>query len=218
MHDRQEHFFDEHHVKFFEWLQETFVSSSQDLAKLRDVSTIVGVDVAYGGDVALAAAVGWSVNESRVTDVSLVRSKPVFPYKTGFLFLREAPIMVAATKGIRGGFDLVLVDGHGIAHPRRAGLAVFVGAALGKPSLGVAKSLLIGDLGSLERGFQKIFVDGSLVGYCVKPKGSRRYFASPGFGLSVEDVAYLLDKLGEKYPEALKQAHKEAKKGLTEIG
>ncbi|MBI2183730.1 MAG: endonuclease V [Thaumarchaeota archaeon] len=219
MPDQSAQFFDEHHRRFFEWLQKALVSQIQGKrSKLNTVSTVVGVDVAYSNDISVAAAVSWDVDERRVVEVSRVRSMALFPYSAGFLFLREAPVMVAAVRGIVERFDVVLVDGHGIAHPREAGLAVFVGAALGMPSLGVAKSLLVGDLGVVDRGMQEITLDGSLVGYGVKPKDSRRYFASPGFGLDVEDVAYLLGVLGGRYPEALRQAHIEARRGLKEVG
>lgn len=128
---------------------------------VRGVKRVCGVDVAYAGeDEAVASAVLASVGCEEPLKTSLVRSKPLIPYVPGFLFMREAPAMLSAILELGEKPDLVLVDGHGILHPRRAGLAVFVGLALELPAVGVAKSLLAGEVKGGEGEFKPVELDG----------------------------------------------------------
>ncbi len=217
--DGAQQVFDEHHRYFFERVQDVFSSAARgQVLGIEDLGYVAGVDVAYGKDCAVAAAVAWSVAEKRVTESSIAVGRPLAPYEAGFLFLREGPLMVGAVRSLKEKVGVVLVDGHGIAHPRRAGLAVFVGGVLGKPSIGIAKSRLVGKIAHSSGVYLPVVFGGSVVGYAVKPKGSRMYFVSPGFGLQVDDVVKVLDLLGKGYPEVLRRAHMEADKRLIEFG
>ncbi len=127
--------------------------------------------------------------------------------------MREAPLMTVVIQDLTGRPDLILVDGHGTAHPRRAGLAVFVGLVLDTPSLGVAKSRLVGEVGEVEDRFAPLSLDGSTVGFRVESAG-RRFFVSPGYGVHLGSIRGILERLGDEYPKALSEADRISRERL----
>lgn len=185
----------------------------RNYVKIEDIKTICGVDVSYKDNKAAAAAVLWSVLNQETIEVSVHTGQPPFPYIPGLLFMREAPLMTAAIKDLSGKPDVILVDGHGIAHPRRAGLAVFVGLVLDTPSLGVAKSRLVGEVGEVKEGFAPLILDDSAVGFRVESVG-RRFFISPGYGVEVDSIKGILKRIGEEYPKVLLEADRISRASL----
>ena len=114
--------------------------------RLGPVRRVAGADVAYGrsGRVLCAAVV---VMDARTLEVVAQRTavQPVtFPYVPGFLTLREAPAVEEAFAALHLPPDLLLVDAHGVAHPRGFGLACHLGVVLDLPTIGVAKTVLVG--------------------------------------------------------------------------
>ncbi|MGQ9468746.1 MAG: endonuclease V [Nitrososphaerales archaeon] len=181
------------------------------------ISNVCGVDVSYNKEKAVAVAVLWSCPEKKVIEVAEHIGKPFFPYVSGYLFMREAPLVISAVKALKEKIDLVLVDGHGIAHPRRAGLAVFVGLALDIPTLGIAKSLLVGKIGSFEGIIAPILLNESIVGIAFRvPEKSKTYFASPGHKLTVEDSIKIVKYECMNLIKALELAHRSSKSLLKE--
>ncbi len=185
----------------------------RNYVKIEDIETICGVDVSYKDNKAAAAAVLWSVLNQETIEVSVHTGQPPFPYIPGLLFMREAPLMTAAIKDLSGKPDVILVDGHGIAHPRRAGLAVFVGLVLDTPSLGVAKSRLVGEVGEVKEGFAPLILNDSTVGFRVESVG-RRFFISPGYGVEVDSIKGILKRIGEEYPKVLLEADRISRASL----
>lgn len=108
---------------------------------------LAGVDCAFGadGDAVLAAAVLWDAQTREVLEERVARRPLRFPYVPGLLSFREAPAILAALGALRGTPDALLCDGHGLAHPRRFGIACHVGVLADIPTLGVAKSRLVGE-------------------------------------------------------------------------
>jgi len=99
----------------------------------------------------IAAVVVWDLIEQCVVEQHVVRRPIRFPYVSGLLSFREAPAIVAALRKLRHEPDVFLFDGQGYAHPRRFGLACHVGIWLDRPSIGCAKSILIGKHELLDR-------------------------------------------------------------------
>ena len=176
--------------------------------RIEKIERICGVDVAYSKDMAIACAAIWSMSKKSIETSALYRSYAKFPYVSGFLYKRELDPMLNSINKLEAAPDLVLVDGHGIAHPRKAGLAVFVGVELGIPTIGVAKSLLAGEMGEISRFFSPITIKGKRVGYLIKKKGSRKYFASPGNLVGVDDIPSIASIWNYDYPPPLRYADK----------
>ncbi|AWR94181.1 endonuclease V [Acidianus brierleyi] len=161
------------------------------------VKTLCAVDVAYKGEEGYAVSVKF---DGKNYEHYLVKGKVDFPYIPGFLFMREAPIMIKALS--KYSCDLVLVDGHGLAHPRKSGIATVIGVLLDIPTIGVAKSRLTGNIVT-EGEINYVIVNNEKVG--VK---SGKYFYSPGNRTDLNDVIELSKK---GYPEILKIADRLSK-------
>lgn len=125
---------------------------------------MAGVDCAFTADASLclAAVVLWDLEAQRVLEERWASRPLRFPYVPGLLSFREAPAVLAALRALRRTPDALMCDGHGVAHPRRFGIACHLGLLCGLPTLGVAKSRLVGEHpepGS-ERGARAPLTDG----------------------------------------------------------
>lgn len=203
-----------------EILEEFFIDLQHSLSKLIQrpwreleldrLEVVAAVDVAYADDLASAAAVSWSLERDEPIEERRLLCEAAYPYVPGLLFLREAPIMLKAVKLLSSSWQLLLVDGHGLLHPRKMGLAVFVGLVLERPTLGIAKSLLVGSEGP-GGWFGEVAVSGEVFGYWFKPERGRRFYASPGYMIGVKQVPEIIKMLGGRYPKPLKYADKLSK-------
>ena len=112
----------------------------------RPLRTIAGFDVGFEDDGATtrAAAVLLDAESLDVNDQQVARLPTRMPYIPGFLSFRELPALLEALAMLQAAPDLAFIDGHGIAHPRRLGIAAHFGVATGLPTIGVAKKVLVG--------------------------------------------------------------------------
>jgi deoxyribonuclease V len=114
-----------------------------------------------------------------------------FPYRTGLLSFREVPILTAALRRLKERPDVVLVDGQGIAHPRGLGLATHLGLVAEMPTIGVAKSRLVGEgpEPDLAAGsHQPLIWQGKLVGLILRTqKGVKPLYLSPGHRITLPE-------------------------------
>lgn len=163
---------------------------------------VAAVDVSYARrgarEVAVAAAVLCDLNPS-AEPLAIAYGEAVdpFPYISGYLAFRELPALLAAWSSLTDLTavpPLILVDGSGQLHPRRAGLASCLAAIVGVPTVGITKRHLAGTVGPVDaRGLRPIEVDGKIDGYELtsRPTAGRgqRLDVSPGFGVDVEDAA-----------------------------
>jgi len=136
---------------------------------------VAGVDISaprFQGRVR-GTVVVLSYPDLEVVEIGAVEQTVEFPYIPGLLSFRESPVILAAYEKLRLKPDLILVDGQGIAHPRRFGIASHLGIILGKPTVGCAKSLLCGTHDSLgiEAGsVAEIEHDGEVIGMALRTK------------------------------------------------
>jgi deoxyribonuclease V len=113
---------------------------------------VAGADLAFdpATDLAFAGVIVYEFPQLREVERRMARRRLRFPYVPGLLSFREGPVLLAAFEQLRTKPDLILVDGHGIAHPRRFGIACHLGLLLDAPTIGCAKSILVGE--ALEPG------------------------------------------------------------------
>lgn len=113
----------------------------------RNICLVAGVDVAFSkaDDLFFAVVVVLALPELDLVEQQSARTRCRFPYVPGLLSFREGPIVLSALRKLRHRPDVVLLDGQGLAHPRRLGLASHIGLWLGLPTVGCAKSRLIGE-------------------------------------------------------------------------
>ena len=136
-----------------------------------------------------------------------------FPYIPGLLSFREAPPLLGALAKIRREPDIILFDGQGIAHPRRMGIATHLGLFLEKPTIGCAKSLLVGKYlppGGEQGSYSPLTDKGQVIGAVVRTRREKKpVFVSPGDRIDLMASIEIVLQCTGKYrlPEPLRQAH-----------
>jgi deoxyribonuclease V len=179
--------------------------------------TIGGCDVSMNrfASEGYAGFVTLSYPDLDVLETSTVKAAIPFPYVPGLLSFREIPMLMAAWKILRQKPDVLMVDGIGIAHPRRIGIASHLGVLLDIPTLGCAKSVLTGtyEMPGREAGSVSALTDsrtGEAIGAAVRTKdGVNPVFVSPGHRMTIEEgVRLVLETTrGYRLPEPTRQAH-----------
>lgn len=186
--------------------------------------TVAGVDAAFTTDgriVAAAALFAYPSLEPLETAHAVMTVD--FPYVPGYLSFREAPAFMAALGKLSRLPDLIIVDGQGIAHPRRLGIASFLGVLLGVPAIGSAKSRLVGEYEepAPERGaWSPLLHGGETVGAVLRTRTRvRPLFVSPGHLITLPEAIDLILRCAVRYrlPEPQRAADAlagEAKRAL----
>lgn len=157
--------------------------------ELGPVRNVCAVDVAYDDKNAYCSAVVASADGRPVESVSSVGAIKS-PYIPGLLMLREAPPIFRTLRKITASYDLLLLDGHGQLHPRRCGIACYVGVMLDRPAIGIAKSLLCGKVGPDGSITLADRVLGQVVG-----TGKKRLYVSVGHRISLRTAVSLVENL-----------------------
>ncbi len=178
----------------------------------KPVRFVAGVDAAFSEDEAFAAACLFDLASLEPVEDATAARVIAIPYVPGLLAFLEGPAILEAVKALRRRPDVVLVDGQGIAHPRRFGLASHLGVLLGLPTIGCAKSRLIGEFREpcRKRGCRSpLVLDGEPVGAVVRTRdGVRPLFISPGHLIDVDDSVRIVlgTCAGYRIPEPLRRA------------
>lgn len=177
---------------------------------LEDVKLIAGFDVAASSGNMICSGIMMD-RELNVIEIKHSVSKENFPYIPTMLMFREGPPIFNTFAKFENKPDLIMVEGNGILHPAKSGLASYVGVSLNIPTIGVAKKLLCGEV---HQG--KVYVDKEVRGVVLYPKhGSNPIFVSPGHRISADTAAEIVKSFLKpkfKLPEPIRLAHKSANK------
>jgi deoxyribonuclease V len=184
--------------------------------QLGTVQRVAGVDVGFeeGGTITRAAIAVLSFPELQLVEQAIARRPTTFPYIPGFLSFREIPAVLDALEQITTPLDLLLCDGHGIAHPRRLGIAAHLGLLVNLPAIGVGKSLLVGKHDEVpnERGaWQPLWHKGETIGAVLRTRiGTKPLYISLGHRISLLTAIDYVMRCTPKYrlPETTRHAHK----------
>jgi deoxyribonuclease V len=188
------------------------------------VRLVAGVDVGFRGSVARAAVVVLRFPELDPVDYALGEAPVTFPYVPGLLTFREGPSVLAALEKLGSWPDLWIFDGHGLAHPRRIGLAAHMGVILGQASIGCAKSLLTGthdEPGEAVGDWVPLFDRGETIGAVVRSRRKvKPVFVSIGHRVDLATATSFVLRCTQGYrlPETTRYAHKVAGGAELQIG
>jgi deoxyribonuclease V len=178
------------------------------------IRRVAGLDCAFTRDGAhcLAAAVVWDLAEAAVVEQRIAARPLRFPYVPGLLSFREAPALLAALRKLRGAPDALMIDGQGLAHPRRFGIACHVGVICDLPTIGVAKSRLVGEHRdpAARRGSRAALRDrGERIGTVLRTReGVKPVFVSIGHAIDLAAAERLVLRAGAGFrlPEPTRRA------------
>ena len=182
---------------------------------LGPISRIAGADVSFypGGREVLAGVVVLSFPGLDVLESVYVRDEVRFPYIPGLLSFREAPGIIAAARKLSQKPDVLILDGQGLAHPRRFGLACHVGAYLDWPTIGCAKSRLIGthrEVGVRKKSQCRLMDKNEVVGTVLRSRdGVKCIYVSEGHLVELPEAVKLILRCCRRYrlPEPVRLAH-----------
>lgn len=193
------------------------VSEAPSLA-LGEIKRIAGTDISYLRDLrlALGAAVLMSFEELDLIEQRTSEVRVEFPYVPGLLSFRELPALLPVLDALEAKPDIVMVDGQGVAHPRGIGLASHLGLLTGLPTIGCAKSRLVGEYrepGCEVGDWEPLLYEGRKVGAVLRTrKGVKPLFISVGHKVDLElaiDVVLACCR-GVRLPEPQRRAHRAA--------
>jgi deoxyribonuclease V len=176
---------------------------------------VAGIDISAPDTqgVARGAVVVLHYPELNIVEVKVTQGKITFPYVPGLLSFRESPLILAACEKLRNVPDLILIDGQGIAHPRRFGLASHVGLFLDLSTIGCAKSILCGQhqpVGEEIGSHAELLDKGELIGAVLRTKaGVKPIYVSVGHKIDLTSAWQWVINCcrGYRLPEPTRLAH-----------
>ena len=182
------------------------------------LSYIGGVDLSVNQSTnkAVAAVVILDYPGLKIVEIEKARGELGLPYIPGLLSFREAPLILEACRKTNFTPQLLIVDGQGIAHPRRMGLASHLGLFLDIPTIGCAKSPLCGKYnnpGDKAGDYSEIVDKGEAIGITLRTRaGAKPIYISTGHQISMESAIYWILKCctGYRLPQPTRLAHQAA--------
>lgn len=180
-----------------------------------DPSLIAGADISFElySNIVYAGFVVLDFKTMEVVARSSAVTRVAMPYIPGLLSFRECPALLKAWERLEVDPDVVVFDGQGVAHPRRLGIAAHMGLFIERPSIGCAKTLLVGkheELGALTGAKSELVHKGEMIGYALRTKlKTNPVYVSGGHLIDHDNAARILLRSvrGYRIPEPTRQAH-----------
>lgn len=180
---------------------------------IHEIQSVAGVDISYKDDIACAAIVVFQFPGLRLLEEAAAIVPLTIPYIPGLLSFREVPGILAALEQLQGLPDVLLIDGHGLAHPRRFGLACHLGVLLDLPAIGCAKSIMLGEfeaLGNEVSSKAELISDGEVLGVALRTRREvKPVYVSIGHRVDLDSAQQIILDCGRGFrlPEPLRRAH-----------
>jgi deoxyribonuclease V len=184
--------------------------------RLPQIHTVAGVDVHFNKEslIAQAAIAVLSFPDLKLIDKSVAQCTVTFPYIPGLFAFRELPAVLDALARLHISPDIIICDGHGIAHPRRFGIASHLGVLLDQPTIGVGKTLFVGHHIELPRekgSWVPLEEREEVIGAAVRTQaGIKAVYVSIGHRISLQTAVRLVLACTTRYrlPETTRAAHR----------
>jgi deoxyribonuclease V len=158
----------------------------------REPAFVAGADAAFDGYMVYAAVCLYHYPEMSLMEQAAATLRSDFPYFPGYLLFLEGPAIIRAVNRLKTAPDIILVDGQGIAHPRGIGSASHLGLLLGKPTIGCAKTRLVGEYrapGRQKGNWSELRYEEKLVGAVLRTRDDvKPLFVSPGHNIDVKSA------------------------------
>ncbi len=175
---------------------------------------VAGADMAFDPetDEAFGGVIVYRFPEMVEVERRMARRKLRFPYVPGLLSFREGPVLLAAFARLRTDPDVILIDGHGLAHPRRFGIACHLGLLLDRPTIGCAKSILIGEAeepGPKADSTAPLAEQGEIVGTVLRTRDNvRPIYVTIGHRVSLDSAVRIVSQCrdGFRIPQPTREA------------
>lgn len=170
-----------------------------------EIRYVAGADMAFdpATEIAFAGVIVYSFPGLEEVERRMARRKLRFPYVPGLLSFRECPILLAAFARLRTEPDLILIDGQGLAHPRRLGIACHIGILFDKPTIGCAKSRLVGEHqepAGRSGSTAPLWHEGERVGMVLRTRDEvRPIYVSTGHRVSLDSAVRLVKQCTDGY-------------------
>jgi deoxyribonuclease V len=178
------------------------------------VNLVAGADLAFDAEtnVAFAGVIAYRFSEMEEVERRMAQRELRFPYVPGLLSFREGPVLLAAFARLRATPDVILVDGHGVAHPRRFGIACHLGLLLDCPTIGCGKSILVGEAAQPDAAAGSaapLVHDGETVGMALRTRGRvRPIYVTSGHRVSLPTAVRIVAQCsdGFRLPKPTREA------------
>jgi len=186
-------------------LQESLRARVELQDRFGEIRYVAGADMAFdpATEVAFAGVIVYRFPCLEEVERRMARRKLRFPYVPGLLSFRECPILLAAFARLETEPDLILIDGHGRAHPRRFGIACHIGILFDKPTIGCAKSRLVGehqDPAEKAGSTTPLMLEGERLGVVLRTRDAvRPIYVSTGHRVSLDSAVDLVKQCGDGF-------------------
>ena len=195
-------------------LQESLREHVELQDRFGEIRFVAGADMAFDPEteVAFAGVIVYGFPGFEEVERRMARRQLRFPYIPGLLSFRESPVLLAAFARLRTEPDLILIDGQGRAHPRRFGIACHIGILLDKPTIGCAKSRLVGEHqepGKKAGSTTPLMLEGERIGVVLRTRDNvRPIYVTTGHRVSLDSAVGLVKQCvdGFRIPKPTREA------------